>query len=101
MGVSGSSFLMGLSSSVRRCIGVGALVGSALLPGCTLITDVNREDIPEPVLPTFPEVDAGQIPDPPVEDAGVPDSSAPSEPEPLDAGRDAGGSIPDAGDAAP
>jgi hypothetical protein len=64
---------------------------------CTLITDVNREDIPEPETPLFPEVDAGPIPEPPVPDAGAPDAAAEDAGTP-DAGEvDAGAS--DAGDA--
>ena len=62
--------------------------------GCTLIADVNREDIPEPVTPTFPEVDAGPIPEPPGPDAGAPDAAV------DDAGApDAGQSDAGAGDA--
>jgi hypothetical protein len=69
------------------------LAGAALLTlasawcGCTLITDVDREKIPEPLRPTFPEVDAGPQPTLPLPDASVPDASVPLEP-------------PDAGDAA-
>jgi len=65
--------------------------------GCTLIADVNREDIPEPVTPAFPEVDGGPIPEPPGPDAGAEDAAAPDSGT-IDAGaEDAGAS--DAGDA--
>jgi hypothetical protein len=63
------------------------LLGCTLLPACTLITDVNREDIPTDPTPVFPEDDAGS-------DAAV------SEPEPVtpvDAGTDAGEALSDAG----
>lgn len=70
------------------------------LSGCTLITDVDREKIPQPETPTFPEVDAGPQPAEPVLDAGAPDASLPPEPTP-DAGSDAGGADSDAGDAGP
>jgi hypothetical protein len=68
------------------------------LSGCTLITDVDREKIPQPQTPTFPEIDAGPQPADPVLDAGTPDASLPPEAEP-DAGSDAGLAVPDAGDA--
>jgi hypothetical protein len=72
--------------------------------GCTLITDVDREKIPEPPQPTFPEVDAGPQPTEPLPDASVPDASMPL--EPADAGEvsDAApvdAAAPDAGDAGP
>jgi hypothetical protein len=70
------------------------------LSGCTLITDVDREKIPQPQPPTFPEVDSGPQPSDPGLDAGAPDASLPPEP-PLDAGSDAGLDPADAGDAAP
>jgi hypothetical protein len=70
------------------------------LSGCTLITDVDRERIPQPQPPTFPEIDAGPQPTDPVPDAGTPDASVPSEPA-LDAGADAGLDVSDAGDAGP
>ena len=70
--------------------GVGVLLAGAL-GACTLITDIDREDIPEPVPPTFPEVDAGPQPAP---DAASPPPLPPA--PPLDAGGDAGS---DGGDA--
>jgi len=73
-------------SLVRLGTSAGALVGALLVSGCTLITDVDREKIPEPVTPPFTEVDAGPIPEPSTPDA--------SPPPPLDAGAS------DAGDAA-
>jgi hypothetical protein len=54
--------------------------------GCTLITDIDREKIPDPPLPPFPEVDAGPQPG---LDASVP-SEADSGAPPLDAGDDGG-----------
>jgi hypothetical protein len=68
----------------RRWV-VGAIAHAALF-GCTLITDVDREKIPEPPQPPFPEVDAGPGPDQPTLDASVPG----------DAGADASGEIVDA-----
>jgi len=77
------------------------LLVAGSLGACTLITDVDRERIPQPMTPTFPEIDAGPQPAPSVPDASVPDASIPAE-EPVDAGADggldAGG---DAGDASP
>lgn len=70
------------------------------LSGCTLITDVDREKIPQPQPPTFPEVDSGPQPTDPVLDAGMPDASLPPDPA-LDAGSDAGAEATDAGDAGP
>jgi hypothetical protein len=70
------------------------------LSGCTLITDVDREKIPQPQPPTFPEVDSGPQPTDPLLDAGMPDASLPPEPT-LDAGSDAGPDAADAGDAGP
>lgn len=64
------------------------------LSGCTLITDVDRERIPPPVTPVFPEVDAGPIPPQPTPDASTPDAAAPVEPGDAgasDAGSDDGG----------
>jgi hypothetical protein len=68
------------------------------LSGCTLITDVDREKIPQPQPPTFPEVDSGSQPTDPLPDAGTPDASLPPEPTP-DAGSDAAADPADAGDA--
>lgn len=84
----------------------GGLASSALcalllaggLGACTLITDVDREKIPRPPTPTFPEVDAGPQPTPSVPDASVPDASVTPE-EPVDARTDAGLDAGDAGDA--
>lgn len=76
------------------------LLGCALVPSCTLITDVDREDIPEPPQVLFPENDAGTPdaatpaePDPEVtpDAGGAGDASTPAVPEP--------GAAPDAGDA--
>ena len=62
------------SFSAFRTAARAALLGIAA-SGCTLITDIDREKIPDPPLPPFPEVDAGPQP-------GL-DASAPHE---LDAG---------------
>jgi hypothetical protein len=74
------------SFSALRIAARAALLGIAAT-GCTLITDIDREIIPDPPLPPFPEVDAGSQPG---LDASVPhelDSGAP----PLDAGAGDGG----------
>jgi hypothetical protein len=64
--------------------------------GCTLITDIDREKIPDPPLPPFPEVDAGPQPD---IDASspqlLPEAGADAAP-PVDAGAADGGGL-DAG----
>jgi hypothetical protein len=65
--------------------------------GCTLITDVDREKIPEPARPTFPEVDAGPQPTEPLPDASIPDASTPL--EPADAGEASDAGPVDAADA--
>lgn len=79
------------------------LLGCALLPACTLITDVNREDIPTQQTPVFPVDDAGadaSAPDPvPLdpEDAGAPDAGeSPGDAGGTDAG-DGGAEIVDSG----
>jgi hypothetical protein len=69
--------------------------------GCTLITDIDREKIPQPPTPTFPEVDAGPQPPESVPDAGAPDASLPPREPPEDAGSDAGLDAGGASDAAP
>jgi hypothetical protein len=62
-------------------------LAAGALGACTLITDVNREDIPEPQQPTFPAIDAGPLPTDPVPDASAPDASVPdASAEPTDAG---------------
>jgi hypothetical protein len=78
------------------------LLIAGTLSACTLITDVDRERIPQPMTPTFPEIDAGPQPVPSGPDASVPDASVPPE-EPGDAGADGGGldAGGDAGDASP
>jgi hypothetical protein len=86
-----------LLTGLRRCAGL-LLAGG--LCACTLITDVDREKIPQPSTPPFDEVDAG--PQPTLPDAGeMPDASLPPEEEPLDAGSDAGLDAGVAADAAP
>ena len=73
------------SFSAFRTAARAALLGIAA-SGCTLITDIDREKIPDPPLPPFPEVDAGTQP-------GL-DASTPTE---LDSGAPPG--VPgDAGD---
>ena len=72
----------------RRTLGSIFVLSCMLLPACTLITDVNREDIQEDGPPVFPELDAGA-------DASAPD---PDPVDPVDAGTpDAGESLADAG----
>jgi hypothetical protein len=83
--------------------GSGALV-AASLSACTLITDIDREKIPQPESPVFPEIDAGPQPTEGGPDAGTPDASVPPEgpADAGDAGLDAGAggdAGPDAGDA--
>jgi hypothetical protein len=74
----------------RRTLACILLLSGALSPACTLITDVNREDIPTPATPVFPEGDGGA-------DAAVPDP-VPNPIEPEDAGAaDAGESLDDGG----
>jgi hypothetical protein len=75
------------SFSAFRTAACAALLGVAA-SGCTLITDIDREKIPDPPLPPFPERDAGAQP-------GL-DASAPPE---LDAGAPPGPDAGDAGDA--
>jgi hypothetical protein len=63
--------------------------------GCTLITDVDREAIPRPAAPSFPEIDAGATDAsvaPPAVDAGV-DASADAG---LDSGPEPDAAAPDA-----
>jgi len=68
-----------------------ALLG-IVASGCTLITDIDREKIPDPPLPPFPEVDAG---DQPGLDASTPAELDSGLPLGIDAGdggaSDAGG----------
>jgi len=101
--LSPSAFLVVLQRRLGTCLMLGALLGG-VSTGCTLITDVDREDIPEPETPTFPEVDAGPIPEPSGPDASAPetpDASAPDagDADPADAGPDASAPPADAGDA--
>jgi hypothetical protein len=80
------------SISAFRTAARAALLGIAA-SGCTLITDIDREKIPDPPLPPFPEVDAG---DQPGLDASTPhelDSGAP----PATAADAGDGGAPDAG----
>jgi hypothetical protein len=72
----------------RQLARASTWLAAGALGACTLITDVNREDIPEPQQPTFPEIDAGPLPTDPVPDASAPDASLPdaSSLEPTDAG---------------
>jgi hypothetical protein len=57
--------------------GIVVLAAFCSVCACTLITDVDREAIPRPIGPTFPEVDAGGA------DASI-------DPEPAQPGVDAG-----------
>ncbi len=85
-----------------RTLGWTLLAGSAFFSACTLITDVDREKIPEEPDITFPENDAGNdggdddddeldaaVSEP---DAGEPDAA------PLDAGDAGSDAAADAGD---
>lgn len=56
-----SCFIASFFLPARRALAGAALLGIAA-SGCTLITDVDRTKIPDPPLPTFPEVDAGAQP---------------------------------------
>jgi hypothetical protein len=87
-----------LSFTVRPQLWVGAVITCATLFGCTLITDVDREKIPPPVQPTFPEVDAGPGPGNPAADAAVPDAAVDGG-DALDAGAPDADAALDAGDA--
>lgn len=82
-------------------LGSASLLGATLFSACTLITDVDREDIPVPAPPTFPEDDAGRdaaVP-PPVEpeDGGSGDAGEVVTDAGADAAPDAGGAVSDAG----
>ena len=95
------SFLFGFS----WCLGLRSAaftIAACSLPACTLITDIDREKIPQPMTPTFPEVDAGPQPGEQVPDAGEPDASVPPPDAASDAGTDEGldaGAAGDGGDA--
>lgn len=79
------------SFSALRTAARAALLGIAA-SGCTLITDIDREKIPDPPLPPFPEVDAGPQP---ALDASTPELDSGAPPAlPGDAGD---GGVPDAG----
>jgi hypothetical protein len=86
-----------------RALGYTLLAGSAFFAACTLITDVDREKIPEPPDPTFPQIDAGddaggdddgELPDATVDE---PDAAGP-EAGSSDAGDSGSDAAPDAGD---
>ncbi len=79
-------FPSAFSYLLRQCPGAFAWLASAALGACTLITDVDRQDIPEPTPPTFPEIDAGPLPSDPVLDASAPDASGAAPPPTADAG---------------
>lgn len=85
--------------SARRASACAILLGLAA-PGCTLITDVDREKIPDPPLPSFPEVDAGTQPGLDASAANAEDAGGASDDAGADAG-DAGvldaGALDDAG----
>jgi len=81
-----------------RALGFSLLAGSAFFAACTLITDVDREKIPEDPAPSFPELDAGdsgsgEPEDPPDAAMSEPDAEPEAGP-PVDSGTDA---APDAG----
>jgi hypothetical protein len=96
------SLLSVFSPSSRHLARVALLALASAWCGCTLITDVDREKIPEPLRPTFPEVDAGPQPTDPLPDASIPDASLPLEPADAGDASDAGPTdAADASDAAP
>jgi hypothetical protein len=76
-----------------RTLGWTLLAGSAFFAACTLITDVDREKIPEQPDIVFPQNDAGDAGGDEPDDLLDAAMSEPDAPEP-----DAG--TPDAGDAA-
>jgi hypothetical protein len=95
-------FLSVFSPASGRLARVALLALCSAGYGCTLITDVDREKIPEPLQPTFPEVDAGPQPTEPPPDASVPDASLPLEPGDAGDASDAGpADAADGADAAP
>jgi hypothetical protein len=87
MRASAHRFLFASLSLLTRHRGwvVGAIAHGALF-GCTLITDVDREKIPEPPQLPFPEVDAGPGPEQPALDASVPEDAGGDAGDALDAG---------------
>jgi hypothetical protein len=96
MRASAQRFFPARSRLARLRASAGVLFAYAAVCGCTLITDVDREKIPVPQTPPFPEVDAGPIPEP-----STPDASPPP-PLPDAGGADAGdASAPDVDASAP
>ena len=80
------------SLQVRRdawSLGCTCALVAGSLSACTLITDIDREKIPQPEAPVFPEIDAGPQPTDDGPDAGTPDASVPPDGT-ADAGGDAG-----------
>lgn len=71
-----------------RALGFSLLASSAFFAACTLITDVDREKIPDDPTPMFPQLDAG-------------DSGGGEEPEPPDAAMSEPDAAPDAGSPPP
>jgi hypothetical protein len=83
-----------------RALGFSLLAGSTFFAACTLITDVDREKIPEPPPPVFPQTDAGDSgsdveEDPP--DASTTEPDAAPEGPPADSGSDAAADAGDGG----
>ncbi len=103
MRASAQRFFSALFSSVCQGSRLAAFLGCGVISGCTLITDVDRDKIPEPETPVFPEVDGGPIPEPSTPDAsppdGLPDAGTPDTADAGDAGEDASVPAADAGDA--
>lgn len=81
-----------------RALGCTLIAGSALFAACTLITDVDREKIPQTPPPTFPQADAGDASagdggeerlDAGGDDASSDDAGAAPDATPTDAATDA------------
>lgn len=98
----GSNLLHRFRSGQLFRLGSALVLGFSLLPACTLITDVDREDIPPPSTPVFPRDDAGRdaatdpVTPPPVDAGRIPDAGNGGD---LDSGLDAGALLDAASDA--
>ncbi len=66
--------MFSLRAGLTLMLGGIVLLGG-VLPGCTLITDVDRQRIPVPPDPIFPEMEAGtgeaSSPHPPMDSGGA------------------------------
>lgn len=85
-----------------RALACALLAGPAFFAACTLITDVDREKIPEPPDIVFPERDAGDAggedPDDTPDAAMVEPDASSSDAGPADAGDAGSDATADAGD---